>query len=273
MKTITRKSMLYKTKVEYGDYTMNHVQGCSHGCKYPCYAMMMAKRFGKVHSYEEWCEPVLVSNTLELLDKEIPQLKDKIEHVQLCFTTDAFMYGYDDVCKMSLKAIKRLNEDGIPCVVLSKGELPIELASLSDENIYGITLISLDEDYRKENEPGSALYTKRIDALRKLHDKGCKTWVSMEPYPTPNIIEQDLWTILESVSFADRIIFGRTNYNKTVSFYPKVKDWYNDQVLDVVSFCIENSIDYHIKQGTWTFDISPEEHLRSQEQICQFLKK
>lgn len=48
MKTITRKTLLYKTGVEYGDYTMNHVLGCSHGCLYPCYAYMMSKRFGKV---------------------------------------------------------------------------------------------------------------------------------------------------------------------------------------------------------------------------------
>ena len=64
MKTIKRKSMLYKTGVEYGDYTLNHVQGCAHGCKYPCYAMQMAKRFGKVKTYEDWCEPKLVENTL-----------------------------------------------------------------------------------------------------------------------------------------------------------------------------------------------------------------
>ena len=44
-KSIKRKTLLYKTGVEYGDYTINHIQGCSHGCKYPCYAMMMAKRF------------------------------------------------------------------------------------------------------------------------------------------------------------------------------------------------------------------------------------
>ena len=69
---IQRKSMLYKTGVEYGDYTMNHVLGCSHGCKFPCYAYMMKKRFGQISSYEEWIEPHLVSNTLELLDKEIP---------------------------------------------------------------------------------------------------------------------------------------------------------------------------------------------------------
>ena len=99
MKNITRKSMLYKTGVEYGDYTMNHVLGCSHGCRYPCYAYLMARRFGNVNSYEAWCEPKLVSNTLELIDEELPKLKDKIKTVQLCFTTDPFMEKYPEVTK------------------------------------------------------------------------------------------------------------------------------------------------------------------------------
>ncbi len=253
---IERKSMLYKTKVEYGDYTMNHVLGCSHGCKYPCYAFLMAKRFGKVKTYEEWCNPVLVSNTLELLDKEIPRLKDKIKNVQLCFTTDSFMYGYDDVCKMSLASIKRLNQDDIPCIVLSKGELPYKLASFSKKNVYGITLVSLDEGYRENYEPGSAPYEVRISALEALHAAGCRTWVSMEPYPTPNLIEQSLHNILERVSFADRIIFGRTNYNKTVSSYPRVKSWYNDQATQVIAFCKSKGIDYYIKKGTMSDGLS-----------------
>ena len=258
MKTIERKSMLYKTKVEYGDYTMNHVLGCSHGCRYPCYAMMMAKRFGTVRSYEEWCEPVLVSNTLELLDKEIPRLKDKIQTVQLCFTTDSFMYGYDDVCEMSLQSIKRLNADNIPCVVLSKGVLPADLIEFSKDNIYGITLISLNEEYREQTEPGAAPYLERIDALKRLHESGCQTWVSMEPYPTPNLVEQDLCEILEAVSFADRIIFGRTNYNKVVSSYPCCKTWYNERAVEVVDFCTQNGIEYYIKKGTWTGETSIE---------------
>ena len=58
---------------------------------------------------------------------------------------------------------------------------------------------------------------ERIAALRTLHDAGCKTWVSIEPYPTPNFIEQDLNEILEAISFCDKIIFGRLNYNKKVS--------------------------------------------------------
>lgn len=224
MRTITRKSMLYKTGVEYGDYTMNHVQGCSHGCMYPCYAFLMAKRFGRVKSYEGWREPLHVENTLELLAKEIPRLKRRIKTVQLCFTTDPFMYGYDEVCEMSLGAIRKLNDASIPCVVLTKGLLPESLAGMGARNSCGITLVSLDEEYRERVEPGAAPYAERLAALQRLHDSGCATWVSMEPYPTPNLVDQSLEELLEAVSFTDRIVFGRANYNKAVSSYPRVKE-------------------------------------------------
>ena len=185
---IERKSMLYVTGVEYGDYTMNHVLGCAHGCKFPCYAFLQKKRFGQVHTYEEWLQPYLVSNTLELLDKEIPKLRNKIKSVQLCFSTDPFMYGYDEISKLSIASIRKLNESGIKCTVLTKGILPGELSELSMDNEYGITLISLNEDYRERMEPYAAPYVERIAALRTLHDRGCRTWVSIEPYPTPNLI-------------------------------------------------------------------------------------
>lgn len=252
MDTITRKSMLYKTGVEYGDYTMNHVLGCSHGCLYPCYAFLMAKRFGKVANYEQWCTPKLVSNTLEILDREIPRLKSKIESVQLCFTTDPFMFGYDEICKMSFAAIKKLNAAGIRCTVLTKGLLPIDLVDLSPKNEYGITLISLDEDFRRRIEPNASSYAARIASLKALHDRGCRTWVSIEPYPTPNLIQQDLVAILDAISFVDRIVFGRTNYSKEVTAYKTHRAFYNDQAEFVVQFCREHGITYHIKNGTIT---------------------
>ena len=252
LETITRKTMLYKTGVEYGDYTMNHVLGCAHGCKYPCYAFMLKKRFGKVKSYDDWIKPKIVSNTLDLLDNEIPRLKTKIKSVQLCFTTDPFMYGYSEIEEMSLASIKKLNDAGIKCTVLTKGILPQELADYSKINEYGITLVSLNEQYRNKIEPGSAPYQSRINALKCLHDKGCITWVSIEPYPTPNLIEQDLLEILTSISFVDKIIFGRTNYNADVSSYPQCKDFYNQCALQVLDFCEKNRIATHIKNGTIT---------------------
>lgn len=252
MKTITRKTMLYKTGVEYGDYTMNHVQGCSHGCLYPCYAFLLKKRFGQIKSYEQWIEPILVSNTLELLEREIPRLKDKIQSVHLCFTTDPFMHGYPEISDMSIAAIRKLNAAGIKCTVLTKGILPIALADLSKENEYGITLISLNEEYRAKMEPGAAPYAQRLAALRALHDEGCKTWISIEPYPTPNLIEQNLQHLLEAVSFVDKIIFGRTNYSTEVSSYKEHKAYYNQLAAEVIGFCEEHGIRYHIKEKTIT---------------------
>lgn len=109
--------------------------------------------------------------------------------------------------------------------------MPIELAKQSTRNEYGITLISLDESFRRRIEPGAAAYVERIAALKALHDKGCRTWVSIEPYPTPNIIEQDLLEILNAVSFTNKLIFGRTNYSKEITAYKMHRSIINKQKL------------------------------------------
>jgi DNA repair photolyase len=242
--------MLYKTEVEYGDYTMNHVLGCSHGCIYPCYAFMMARRFGRVRNYQEWCEPKLVRNTLELLDYEIPRLSKKMKSVHLCFTSDPFMSHYSEVGEMSLLAIRKLNKAKVKCTVLTKGMLPIELANESVENEYGITLISLDRDFNRQFEPFAPSAIDRIASLKALHERGFRTWVSIEPYPTPNIIEQDLLEILSAVSFVDRIVFGRTNYNKRITEFKDYRAFYKSEAQKLEDFCRNLGIESYVKKAT-----------------------
>ena len=72
----------------------------------------------------------------------------------------------------------------------------------------------------------------------------------MEPYPSPNIVEQDIFEVLESVSFVDRIVFARTNYNSLVSRYPHVKEWYVRRARDVQHWCEQRGIECYIKKGT-----------------------
>lgn len=252
---MTRKKMLNKTNVEYGDYAINHVQGCSHGCTYPCYAMLMAKRFGTVKDYDEWIKPVIIENTLELLGKEIPKLKHKIKHVHLCFTTDPFMYGYDDVKKLSLDVIRKLNDNGIKVTVLTKGILPPELADMSKDNEYGITLVSLDEAFRSEYEPNTAPFIERIASLQALHDKGCKTWVSIEPYPTMDILDrltskQVILDVLKSIEFVDKIIFGKLNYSKDATKDKNQAAMYIVLSEKVLAFCRERCKQVFIKGNT-----------------------
>jgi len=257
MKFITKSSLLYRSGVEYADFSINHVLGCAHGCKYPCYAMMMAKRFGKVKDYGDWLRPRLVSNALELLDHEIPKYRDRINFVHLCFTTDPFMYKHKEVGDLSLKIIEKLNKNSIKTTVLTKGIYPKELAKKEKygrNNIYGITLVSLDEDFKRRFEPFSAPFKARIKSLKHLHDAGLETWVSIEPYPTPNLVEQDLLEILKEISFVDKIIFGRLNYNVKTSDFNDGAKFYESCAKTVVDFCRKENLAYHIKYGTRSKD-------------------
>jgi DNA repair photolyase len=234
--------MLYKTQVPGLDYAMNPVQGCSHGCRYPCYAYLMAMRFGKVHSYAEWLEPVIVENTLELLEKELKKWRYRIRSVHFCFSTDPFMFQHPEVQALCLDSIRMINAAGIPCIVLTKGILPVELAKLDERNRYGISLVSLDEEFRRRWEPGASPYQDRIAALQELHEKGKRTWVHMEPYPTPNLAAQNIDEILEAVKFTDQLDFGGLNYNSIIQQFPDAGSFYQAMRNRVAAFCADNGI-------------------------------
>lgn len=250
MEKVERKTMLYKTGVEYGDYTINPFIGCAHGCSYPCYAYMMSHRFGKAKSLDEWCKFQLCENAISIVQEELKKKYKDIKSVQLCFSTDPFMYNHPEVAKISIALIQEVNKYNIPCYILTKGILPKELAELSKINFYGITYVSYKEEFKEKYEKYAAPLKERLASLKYLSDHGCKTWVSVEPYPTPNIIEQDLNILLNNIAFANKIVFGRLHYNKIVSAYKEYQVYYNECAQLVVSFCENNMIDYHIKKKT-----------------------
>ena len=78
--------------------------------------------------------------------------------------TDPFMFEHDEVSQLSMQILQRANAEGIRCSALTKGILPLTLAELPLENEYGITVISLDEEYVHEYETGAAPINERIAA-------------------------------------------------------------------------------------------------------------
>jgi DNA repair photolyase len=211
--------------------------------------MLLKKRFGKIKDYNDWLNPRLAKNYKEILDKELPKFRNKIKTLHLCFTTDPFMYGKTEIINASIEILNMIADYNINASVLTKGVYPDTLYNLPKDFSFGITLISLDENFRKIMEPGSAPYKDRIASLKELKKQGFNTWVSIEPYPTPNIIEQDYSEILNKISFVDKIIFGKINYNKLSNTY---KDKNKFLAKQTVEFCKKNSILYHIKDGTIT---------------------
>ncbi len=243
METIPRKKLLYKNGL--GVYCVNAASGCSHGCRYPCYAFMMAKSYNRVSSYEEWCAPKLTADAPVLFEHELAHMRRLPDIIQFSLSTDPFMYGWPEVAETNLRLIEIANSYNIPASVLTKGILPPELADrrrFPADNKYGISLVSLDETFRAKWEPGAAPYTDRIAALRTLHDAGAYTYVHMEPYPTPNIIVQDLNHILESVSFIDELYLGGWNYNSLATSFPDRGIFYRAQHAAAAEFCQKQKI-------------------------------
>jgi DNA repair photolyase len=247
VRTILRKSLLYRSGTGVG-YCINHVEGCSHGCRYPCYAMLIKKRAGAVSGYDDWRDPKLVVNALELLEKELRRLKGKIESVHLCFSTDPFMVGFEEVHDLTVAIAKRLHVDGIPCTFLTKGLYPIHrIEDLDSRNSYGITVVSLSESFRRRFEPYAAPIVDRLATLREIHKRGFKTWACIEPYPTPNLVKQDLREILDRVSFVDEIVFGKLNYNRVINDYPFPEEFYRQETERVAAFCSRKGIACYLK--------------------------
>jgi DNA repair photolyase len=241
---LVRKSLIYKSGI--GFFCINHVQGCSHGCRYPCHGFLLAKRYGRVQSYDEWCRPRVVSNALALLERELSSKRTLPERVHLCLSTDPFLFRHPEVESLSLQIIERLNRAGVAASILTKGLLPPCLADegrFSRDNTYGISLISLNEAFRVKVEPGASPYAERIAALKRLADGGCRTRVHMEPYPTPNLLEQELTPILEAVAFTKSLFFGGWNYQPRVADYPNAKAFYQQTATTARQFCATHGID------------------------------
>lgn len=72
----------------------------------------------------------------------------------------------------------------------------------------------------------------------------------MEPYPTPNLVKQDLRNILKEICFVDKIIFGKLNYNVKSSQFDDHRNFYQDCADTIIEFCKNSGIEYHIKCGT-----------------------
>jgi len=98
--------------------------------------------------------------------------------------TDPFMYDFEtedlipEVKDLTLKIILFLNKQGIKVTTLTKGLYPDEILEMDllQDNEYGITLVSLNNEFKKIFEPYSAPYEKRIESLYKLYKAGLKTW-------------------------------------------------------------------------------------------------
>jgi len=61
--------------------------------------------------------------------------------------------------------------------------------------------------------------------------------------------------MLDKVSFADKIVFGRLNYSAKIRAFPHARELYNDRARAVVNFCKDGKIKQQGSLRSRTLDL------------------
>ena len=238
VKEIHAKTILSKSKVF--DYTVNPYIGCELGCTY-CYARFM-KRF--TGHREDWGSFVDVkTNAGDLLRREIR--RKEARRVWMSGLCDPYQPLEKDY-RVTRTCLEILTEHDWPVTVQTKSPTVTRdldlLKRLRDVEV-GFTITTASENIKGIFEPYAPSIKERIEALKKLHSEGIKTFVMIAPL-LPRA--EDLATQL--TGDVDHVLIDRMNYHYADWVYRKNKlenaltsDFFNRQKKELaVAFAKEN---------------------------------
>ena len=227
---------------EYSALAANPYRGCGHKCAY-CYvpnAIKMDRR-----EFDAGANPR--PNFIENLRKDAAKYQaagiDKQD--MLSFTTDPYHPGETSLTRQTIEVLKSY---GLAFCTLTKGGTramrDLDLFRPSHD-AFASTLTSLDDAFSLKWERGAALPGDRLAALRKFHDSGIFTWVSLEP----TLDTEATITIMQTtMEFVDFYKIGRVNYLPMT----KTTDW-ESYTHKVVEFCARYKIQHYIKKDLQPF--------------------
>ena len=232
---ISRKTLIGRSGVEWTDYNCNIYHGCAHNCKY-CYARLMTKRFEP--NPLDWRDVKTVENAVQLARRDIRALRPG--RIMFCSMTDPYQ-PIETETGLARRVLEVLLDSPFHVLILTKSPLvtrDYDLIRGYGNVEVGFTITSLDDiPFWEPHAPGN---TKRIEALKKAHELGIKTFVSIEPWiPETTHPQSIIEKLKDSV---DRFIIGSMQYcDVPRSFYAR-------SLPALISWLKENKIDYYLKK-------------------------
>jgi DNA repair photolyase len=247
-------SYIYAPRGQAGEYAplaANPYRGCGHRCAY-CYVPLVTKQDRK-----EFNQGAVVRNGGHYLDHlrrdaAKYQAAGITEQVMISFTSDPYHPG-DLEADITRECWDVLQEHGLAICALTKGgtralrDLDMFRPKL---DAFASTLTSLDARFSRKWESGAADPDDRLAALRRFHEAGIFTWVSLEPTID---CEASLAIVDATHRFVDLYKVGQANYCKEIT---TETDWrsYTLRMLDKLTalqkkFYIKKDLQPHLPAG------------------------
>lgn len=192
--------------LEYAPLASNPYRGCGHKCAY-CYVPRALKIDRKEFDSGAMIRPAFIAGLKK--DAAKYQAAGISEQVMLSFSTDPYPPQHHDETRQTLRILR---DHGMGFCTLTKGGSralrDIDLFR-PDRDAFASTLTSLDATFSRKWERDAADPDDRISTLRKFHERGIFTWVSLEPTID---IEASLAIVDATYEFVDLYKVGRVNY-------------------------------------------------------------
>lgn len=251
--------VLVRSRTAFG-WAINPYNGCIHGCKY-CYGMATTHK-----SYNEWIRVKLRNGLIEKLKEDIRKLKrayqfENARDIFLGAITDCYQPP-ERKFEQTRQVIEVLIESELPFTILTKSNLVLKDIDLLKGYKWcraGVTITSLDETFRKELEPFTIDYGKRIEVLNVLKSNGISTYLSCEPImpvaeSDPLPLLQKLRDVVDLFEFGMYISRGEFDY-VSEQYLKHYKDdkFYYDVFSRVIQYCNDNKINYCISSHSKSF--------------------
>lgn len=237
-------NVIYQPKgraLEYSDLACNLYLGCSHGCKY-CFAPACMRT-----SMDNWhSNPHARKNIIAEFKKDAAKLSSTGDQrpILFSFLSDPYqpLEASQHLTRQALEIVDNLK---LRCKILTKGKPEIitpDLPLIAHAGVeLGVTLSFTNDNSRQEWEPYAASVEERISIIKKAHELGIKTWVSMEPVIIPGEA-LDLLQIL--MPYVDLWKIGKLNHYKQIE---KDIDWikFREKAKAILN---KHSANYYIKK-------------------------
>lgn len=201
--TAKAKSILVKSKLPASDYVANPYVGCTHNCRY-CYAHYMKRFTGHT---EDW------GTFLDVKEYESEKLPKALQGKTILLSSVTDPYNpYELKYHKSRRILELLGNTGANVEILSKSDLMVQNIDLLKRipNLsVGISLNTLDDDFRRDMEPSAPSVQRRLRAMETLHSAGITTYLFISPI-FPYIT--DIRSLIDAVKgYADKICFENLN--------------------------------------------------------------
>lgn len=209
---------------EYAKWACNFYVGCSNGCEY-CYLKKGrgAKILGGNKPALKKCFIKDEFYAFRVFRKELEyNLPELQKHgIFFSFSTDPML---PETKRITINAAYIATKEGVPVKILTKR------ADWVDEFLKNISGFKFPTEYvafgftltgHDELEKGASTNQERIEAMRKLHDAGFKTFASIEPIID---FESSLEMIRKTKEFCDLYKIGLMSGQKVdKSFYDRLR--------------------------------------------------